>query len=668
MLSLENASDDAKLVEFDRANAADLSTSSPIAYSAEPKLDGVAVSVRYEDGVLVQAATRGDGETGEDVTANVRTIKSLPLSLTGEVWPEVLEVRGEIYMEREAFERFNRDAEVRGERVLRNPRNAAAGSLRQLDPRMTAARPLQFCCYGWGEVSVEPAESQYSMLQRIAAWGIPISPELRRVEGLDGCRAYFDAMAERRSTLGYEIDGVVFKIDRIADQRRRSATAHHPKWAIARKFPPLEEQTLVEAIEFQVGRTGAVTPVARLTPVSVSGVTVSNATLHNIDEVRRKDVRAGDTVIVRRAGDVIPEVARVLLEQRPPGTQPVELPSHCPVCGSDVIRPHGEVIARCSGGLYCPAQRKQAIRHFASRRAMDIEGLGEKLIDQLVDLDLVHSPADLYVLTLEQLAGLDRMGERSAANLVEALERSKSTTFARFIYALGIPDVGLETARALADAFPDVEALIQVSASRLVGERGVKGVGRATAEALHRTLHENPEVEATGDLVDWLVSLNVPGLTESRARALASAFPTLDALRGAELDDLYFNARRLVEGIGPVVASEIAGFFAQAHNREAIARLVDAGVYWPAPSAAVQSSASLPLAGKTVVITGTLSRPREEIASWLTEAGAKVTSSLSKKTDYLVVGEAPGSKRDKALEWGVRILGETELRALLDGS
>ncbi|SDW02558.1 NAD-dependent DNA ligase LigA [Thiocapsa roseopersicina] len=666
MISLANAMSDGELVEFDRRVAAALPGTDPVLYTAEPKLDGLAMSIRYEAGLLVQAATRGDGSTGEDVTANVRTVKSVPLRLVGEDCPAVLEVRGEVYMTREGFARLNRDAAERGERVFANPRNAAAGSLRQLDPRVTATRPLRFCCYGWGELSIDPEESHYAMLQRLAGWGIPISKELQQVEGADGCRAYFDDLGRRRDALPYEIDGVVFKVDRIADQIGLGATSHHPRWAIARKFPAQEELTLVEAVEFQVGRTGAVTPVARLRPVQVGGVIVANATLHNMDEVIRKDVRAGDTVIVRRAGDVIPEVVSVLVDRRPPGAVPVEMPAQCPVCGSDVLRPPGEVVARCTGGLYCPAQRKQAIRHFASRRAMDIEGLGERLIEQLVDLGLVREPADLYRLTAEQLVGLERMGEKSAANLIDALEHSKSTSFARFIFALGIPDVGETTAQALAARFGGIAELARTREADFVRDRGVKGVGRDTATALHRFLVEHPGIEAQGDLAEWLAGLKLPGLTAARAQALAGRFEDLAALRAAELEDLYLNSTRMVEGVGPVVAAEIAGFFAQGHNREAIERLLEAGIHWPDSPAPAQTSHALPLTGKTIVITGTLGRPREEIAARLQDAGAKVTNSVSKKTDYLIAGEAAGSKLEKAQSLGVAILDEAMLNALLD--
>jgi DNA ligase (NAD+) len=409
----------------------------PCFYTAEPKFDGLAINLRYESGVLVLAATRGDGTRGEDVTHNARTIPNVPLRLLGEDWPEVLEVRGEVYMPRTGFDRLNARLEERGERPFANPRNAAAGSLRQLDPRVTARRPLRFCAYGWGEFAGDGRES---VRDAPASGGLGVA-DLARVaagEGLDGCRDYFEALGRRRATLDYDIDGVVFKLDRLPAQIALGATAHHPRWAIARKFPAQEALTEVEAVEFQVGRTGAVTPVARLRPVQVGGVTVSKATLHNLDEVRRKDVRIGDSVYIRRAGDVIPEIVRVLVERRPDGARLVDLPTQCPVCGSDVIRPEGEAVARCSGGLWCPAQRKEAIRHFAARRALDIEGLGEKLIEQLVDLEWVREPADLYGLTADRLALLERMGEKSAANLIAALEHSKLTTLARFVFALGI--------------------------------------------------------------------------------------------------------------------------------------------------------------------------------------------------------------------------------------
>ena len=668
MISLDNAMDDGELQGFHRRVTEALKGGSEVRYTAEPKLDGLAVSIRYEDGCLVQAATRGDGTTGEDITQNVRTIQSVPLRLLGADVPTVLEVRGEVYMTHAGFERLNTAARRRGDEPFANPRNAAAGSLRQLDPRITATRPLTFCCYGWGEVSVAPGESQFAMLQRIAAWGLPVSRELRQLVGLEACRAYFDQLGARRDALGYDIDGVVFKLDRLADQAALGATAHHPRWAIARKFPPQEALTLVEAVEFQVGRTGAVTPVARLKPVQVGGVVVANATLHNLDEVRRKDVRVGDTVSVRRAGDVIPEVVRVLPERRPPAAVPVELPSQCPVCGSDVVRAEGEVVARCSGGLYCPAQRKEAIRHFASRRALDIEGLGDKLVDQLVERDLIHDPADLFALDQATLAGLERMGEKSAQNLCDALDKAKATTFARFIFALGIREVGEATAQALAARFDSLDALMAAEESDFLREAGAKGVGPATARAVHAYLVANPDLECPAGLQEALVAAGIRGLGRAGAESLAAAFGSRDALRAADPDALPYRKEPLVEGVGPVVAGHIVSFFRQPHNLEVIAKLRAAGIGWedqaPRPKAA---GTAVDLTGKTFVITGALSRPRDAIKDALTALGAKVTGSVSRNTDYLVAGADPGSKLLKAKGLGVAVLDEAGLDALLQG-
>ena len=589
MLSLDNALDEEEFRHFDRRVRERLACDGPIDYTAEPKLDGLAISLRYQDGVLVQAGTRGDGVHGENVTANVRTIAAIPLRLFGEGYPELLEVRGEIFMPRQGFEALNKRVLKEGGKPFANPRNAAAGSLRQLDPKITAQRPLSFYSYGWGEMSVERLADGYrDSLRRLAGWGVPVSPEMRAVSGVDACLAYFADIGARRDALPYEIDGVVVKVDSLDAQERLGFVSRAPRWAIAWKFPPREELTVVEAVEFQVGRTGAVTPVARLKPVEVGGVTVSNATLHNIGEVWRKDVRVGDTVFVRRAGDVIPEIVRVVLERRPPGTRPVALPKTCPVCGSDVILPEGEAIARCTGGLYCPAQRKEALIHFASRKAMDIDGLGEKLIDQLVGKGLVHNPADLYRLTLEQLSGLERMGEKSARNLLAALEKSKSTTLDRFLYALGIREVGEATAKGLARQFGSLEAIEQ-----------------ADEEALQQT----PD-------------------------------------------------------IGPIVAAHIVAFFRQRHNREIIERLTgEAGIHWP--DIEMADTESLPLAGKTFVITGKLSQPREHFKALLEAAGAKVSGSVSKKTDYLLAGEDAGSKLVKAQTLGVTVIREEALPALL---
>lgn len=467
MRSLDNAFAEEDVVGFDRRIHERLGLQGELAYVAEPKLDGLAVTVIYRGGLLERAATRGDGVTGEDVTANVRTIRAVPQRLAGPA-PALLEARGEVFMSLAGFERMNAQARARGERVYVNPRNAAAGSLRQLDPRISATRPLRAFFYGVGVVEglTLPA-TQHELLELLRGLGLPVTGETRTVQGVAGCMEYYRALGARRSTLPYQIDGVVYKLDRRSDQERLGFLSRSPRWAIAHKFPAEEALTVVRAVEFQVGRTGALTPVARLEPVFVGGVTVTNVTLHNIDEVRRKDVRPGDTVTVRRAGDVIPEVVAVLTERRTPGTEPVALPQHCPVCGSAVLRVEGEAVARCTGGFTCRAQRQEALRHFASRRALDIEGLGDKLIEQLVEQDLVRSPADLYRLQAGQLAELERMGEQSALNLVAALERSKRTTLPRLLYALGIREVGEATALALARHFGSLERLMDADAAAI---------------------------------------------------------------------------------------------------------------------------------------------------------------------------------------------------------
>ncbi|MGA7802428.1 MAG: NAD-dependent DNA ligase LigA [Gammaproteobacteria bacterium] len=589
MLSLSNAFSDQELADFDRRVREGLDVHH-VDYTAEPKLDGLAVSLLYEDGELVRAATRGDGVTGEDVTANVRTIRSVPLRLRGEGWPRRLEARGEVFMSREGFERLNRDAQDKGQKTFVNPRNAAAGSLRQLDSRITAERPLEIYCYGVGQVDGgELPDRQGDILDGLRQWGLRVYQGIERVTGLKGCQDYFDQLARRRDELPFEIDGVVFKVDRVDYQQALGFVARAPRWAVARKFPAQEENTRVLDVEWQVGRTGALTPVARLEPVFVGGVTVTNATLHNQDEIDRKDVRIGDTVAIRRAGDVIPEVVSVVISKRPRNARKVHYPDQCPVCGSDVIRPEGEAAARCTGGLGCAAQRKEGIKHFASRRAMDVDGLGDKLVEQLVDKELIHDAADLYALTADRLAGLERMAEKSAQNLVDALDRSRNTSLARFLYALGIPEVG-----------------------------------------------------------------------EATARQLANAFGTLEAVREASAEDL-----REVPDIGPVVAQEIHAFFRQKHNRQVIDKLTAAGVHWP--EVKVSRPETLPLAGKTFVLTGSLeSFTRSDARDRLQALGAKVSGSVSKKTDYVVAGADAGSKYDKARALGVEILDEDAFAGLLE--
>jgi DNA ligase (NAD+) len=665
MLSLDNAFSEEEMSDFERRirDRLKLDPDEVIHYLAEPKLDGLAVSLRYERGSLILGATRGDGNRGEDVTSNVRTIHAIPLRLDGDDWPDVLEVRGEIFMPRDGFEQLNAHARETGEKTFVNPRNAAAGSLRQLDPRITAKRPLSFYAYGFGEISSgDLAPTQERCMNQLKGWGLPVSPIAQRVEGVAGCLAYYRQVMQQRDGLAYDIDGVVFKVDRLAMQSELGFVSRAPRWAIAYKFPAQEEMTRVESIEFQVGRTGAVTPVARLQPVFVGGVTVSNATLHNMDEVKRKDVRAGDKVVVRRAGDVIPEVVSVVDVERTGRAKPVVLPELCPVCGSKIIRPEGEAIARCSGGLFCSAQRKEAIKHFASRKAMDIEGLGDKLVEQLVEREDgqgVETPADLFTLSKTQLAGLERMAEKSAQNLLEALEKSKRTTLGRFLYALGIMGIGETMANTLAKSLGSLEAIMALRLADLVE------IKPSQAEKLHLALHALAESKrlpaddpAFGDNFDF------KWLTPAHVDLLAEKFSSLGDLLAAEPNDIANTPTHAIEGVGSVLADQLVTFFRQAHNREVIQALVDAGIHWPdvAPEQEVEQ---LPLLGKTCVITGTLSRPRDAIKTELESLGAKVSGSVSKKTDYLIAGEKAGSKLSKAESLGVTILDEAGLADLL---
>jgi DNA ligase (NAD+) len=499
MLSLDNAFSDEQVHDFERRIHDRLNTATAIRYSVEPKLDGAAISIVYERGQLLRAATRGDGQKGEDVTHNVKTIASVPLRLLGDGHPDVLEVRGEIFMPSAGFEAFNARAREAGEKVFANPRNAAAGSLRQLDPSVTAQRPLDIFIYGIGVVEGGALPGFHSeVLQQLQAWGLKVCPEIDVVIGADGCLDYYRSIGARREALPYEIDGVVYKVDGYDLQRELGQVSRAPRWALAHKFPAQEQLTTVKAIDFQVGRTGAITPVARLAPVAVAGVVVSNATLHNIGELLRKDVRVGDTVIVRRAGDVIPEVVRVVIERRSGDPPEVSLPEHCPVCGSDVVCPEGEAVARCSGGLVCAAQRKQALKHFVSRKALDIEGMGSKLIDQLVDSGRVSHFSDLFALTAAELAQMDRMGEKSAKNLMAAIESAKRTTLPKFLYALGIREVGEATALSLANYFGDIEPIISASIDEL---QEVSDVGPVVAEHIRSFMNQQHNREVINDLL-----------------------------------------------------------------------------------------------------------------------------------------------------------------------
>lgn len=605
MLSLGNAFSDDEVAEFVVRIGKETGDGEPV-FSVEPKLDGLAISLRYEHGVFVRGATRGDGSTGEDVTGNLRTVKSIPLRLRGDA-PAVLEVRGEVFMPKTGFAEYNAWALAHGEKTLANPRNGAAGSLRQLDPAVTAKRPLAFYAYALGEVSALPAgiDTHSQALAWLRSLGLPVCPEVRTARGVAGVLAFYRELGARRDGLPYDIDGSVYKLDRYDQQRAMGFVSRAPRWAIAHKYPAQEESTVVEDIEVQIGRTGAVTPVARLVPVQVAGVVVTNATLHNADQVARLDVRVGDTVIVRRAGDVIPEVVRVADGGRPDGSRPWTMPEACPICGSAIEREDGEVVARCTGGLFCPAQRKQALLHFASRRAMDIEGLGERFVDALVEFGYVRTVADLYLLTLPDFLEMKRRADERdgstpetvkagkvaskwAENLIAAIDASRETALERVLFALGIRDVG-----------------------------------------------------------------------ESTAKTLARYFGALDPLMAAGEDDL-----RQVPDIGPVVAARIAHFFAQPHNREVIDALRANGVRWP--EGPPQRASEGPLAGVTVVLTGGLAAmSRDEAGAKLEALGAKVSGSVSKKTGIVVAGEAAGSKLAKAQELGLEIWDEARLLAFL---
>ena len=500
MLSLDNVFDEAELTAFNQRVLDRLNTDDVITYAAEPKLDGLAISIRYENGLLLQAATRGDGAVGEDVTENVRTIRNVPLKLHGKNIPQVVEIRGEIYMPKAGFEKLNQQRLANNEKLFVNPRNAAAGSLRQLDSSVTASRPLALFCYGLGELQgMERPSSHTEAMQIISEWGGAVSPDTQQLKGVDECLEYLHRLGERRASLSYEIDGVVFKVDDSRLQERLGFVSRAPRWAIAYKFPAQEESTQVVDIEVQVGRTGALTPVARLQPVFVGGVTVSNATLHNEDEVRRKDVRIGDTVIIRRAGDVIPEIVQVVKYKRPANATEFVMPKHCPVCGAEVERVEGEAVARCSGGLFCAAQRKEAIKHFASRKALDIDGLGDKLVEQLVDAELIKDPADLFYLNKEQFSALERMGEKSAENLVNALEQAKNTRFARFLYALGIREVGEATARSLALHFVDLDKLTAAKEDELIE---IEDVGPVVAHHIYTFFRQTHNLDVIQRLLE----------------------------------------------------------------------------------------------------------------------------------------------------------------------
>ena len=585
MLSLDNAFSDEEFNAFvKRIEDRLIVLPKPLTFCCEPKLDGLAVSILYVNGILTQSATRGDGTTGEDITANIRTIRNIPLQLLTNNPPARLEVRGEVFMPHAGFERLNEYALEHGEKTFANPRNAAAGSLRQLDPNITSKRPLVLNAYGIGIAEgVELPNTHYARLQWLKSIGIPVNPEIRLCNGTNEVLDFYRDIQNKRSSLGYDIDGTVLKINDIALQNELGFISKAPRWAIAYKFPAQEELTVLNDVEFQVGRTGAITPVAKLEPVFVAGVTVSNATLHNGDEIERLNIAIGDTVIIRRAGDVIPQIIGVLHERRPDNAKPIIFPTNCPVCDSQIIRIEGEAVARCTGGLFCAAQRKEALKHFVSRKAMDIDGVGGKLIEQLVDRELVHTPADLFKLDLTTLTRLERMGAKSAENALNSLEKAKSTTLARFIFALGIREVG-----------------------------------------------------------------------EATALNLANHFKTLDALKAADLEQL-----QQVPDVGEVVANRIFVFWREAHNVAVVDDLIAQGVYWE--TVEVKEASENLFKDKTVVLTGTLTQMgRNEAKVLLQQLGAKVSGSVSSKTDFVIAGDAAGSKLAKAQELNIAVLTEEE--------
>ncbi|ACR13136.1 DNA ligase, NAD-dependent [Teredinibacter turnerae T7901] len=589
MLSLDNAFSDEDMRAFEKRIQDRLASDAELEYACEPKFDGIAVSLLYRDGRLQRGATRGDGATGEDITQNVRTIGSVPLKLSGDNVPAVFEVRGEVVMPRAGFAKLNAAAQERGDRLFVNPRNAAAGALRQLDPSITAKRPLVFFAYSVGYVEGELPPTHFGTLDLLEKLGFVVAGERALAHGAGGCLAYYRDLGEKRADLGYDIDGIVFKVNDYGLQNRLGFVSRAPRWAIAHKFPAQEEMTVLNDVEFQVGRTGAVTPVARLEPVFVGGVTVSNATLHNRDEIERLGVKIGDQVVVRRAGDVIPQIVSVVLSARPQHAKEIVFPANCPVCGSQVEVLEGEAVARCTGGLVCAAQRKEAIKHFVSRTAMDIEGLGDKLVEQLVGLGHIEHIADIYRLEHEVLANMERMGDKSAQNVIDAIEKSKSTTLPRFLFALGIREVGQATARNIAQHFGMLKNLMDADQEALVA----------------------------------------------------------------------------VDDVGPIVAHHIFDFFQQQGNRAQIALLQEAGVHWP--ESAPVAAESLPLDGKTYVLTGTLETlSRDEAKEKLLALGAKVTGSVSKKTDCVVAGPGAGSKLAKAESLGIEVLDEAAFVALLD--
>ena len=693
MLSLDNAFSNDDAVEFDARvrRFLRLGGVETVGYTAEPKIDGLSASLRYENGVLVQGATRGDGRTGEDVTVNLKTIADIPHRLKGSGWPEVIEVRGEVYMPLAAFKTFNEDAAAAGERTYANPRNFASGSLRQIDPSITARRPLRFFAYAWGLLSAPFAETQWEALSKLRDWGFVVTPQARRVENAEGLLAAYAEFETLRPKLDYDIDGVVYKVDRLDWQQRLGFVSRSPRWAVARKFPAQQARTVLEAIDVQVGRTGAVTPVARLRPVTVGGVTVVNATLHNADEIARKDVRIGDTVILQRAGDVIPQIVGVVLEERPADAEPYVFPTHCPCplktpLARELTAGGVETVARrCTGEFACPFQRIEHLRHFVSRRAFDIEGLGEKQLQAFFDEGWIKEPADIFRLArdperLEALKTRDGYGETSVANLVRGIESRRTIGLDRFIYGLGVRDIGETTSTVLARNFadfPELEAAATRAAQQLPGATYLelaeaKGLGPKALDLLVQAgrgdLSADPWPEA--DSLEVKIGQAAPGLSRPTRAALAERYPDWPALaaalaeaaRGAPGDD--YLALASIDGVGPVAAKSLAEFFREDHNRRLVERLTAELTIQPVARPKTDTA----VAGKTVVFTGSLEKlTRDEAKAQAEGLGAKVASSVSKKTDLVVAGPGAGSKLKTATELGVQVLTEDEWIALVGG-
>ncbi|EKF75312.1 NAD-dependent DNA ligase LigA [Alcanivorax hongdengensis A-11-3] len=685
MLSLDNAFDDDDLRAFDNRIRERLDVSDTIAYVAEPKLDGLAISLLYENGELVRAATRGDGQTGENITVNARTIRSVPLKLRGDNPPARLEVRGEVVMPHGGFAELNARQEAAGQKVFANPRNAAAGSLRQLDSRITAERPLEFYAYSLAQLEGQPWPATHSaILDALKHWGLRVNPEIRVCEGVEALLAFYHGILDKRDKLDYDIDGVVYKVDRLDWQRDLGFVSRAPRWAIAHKFPAQEELTVLNGVDWQVGRTGALTPVARLEPVQVGGVTVSNATLHNIDEIRRLDIRVGDTVVVYRAGDVIPKVVRPIPERRPADAQTISLPSNCPVCGSDILRGDGEVVARCTGGLICGAQQREAIKHFASRRAMDIDGLGDKLVDALVDEGLIATVADLYRLEAARVAGLERMGEKSADNLIAALETSKKVGLGRFLFALGILQIGEETAKNLADCFGDLDGIRHASLLLLlavpdVGLEVARAIGAFFAEAdneavIDGLLAAGVTPQSSGQPSAAFVSsltlahllksakrlgMDLEGIGDKTLETLGSHFASVAALSQAAAEGAGAEPGGVRSGVMVQMARALAADDWQARLQQAEQQAASLAARAPA------HTESRPLEGQTWVLTGTLeSLTRDQAKQGLQQLGAKVAGSVSKNTAMVVAGAAAGSKLAKAESLGVEVCDEAALMSV----